>query len=454
MRKISFRVWLPFVIGVVSVVLMAWSLHIPGSDCDVIDEMRINWHCGGSGFILELMSAPAIKVADSLADTWSKGPREFTYIVELPFIILLWWFMGTRVDFGLLGTERCKHRGVWLGALLTSFAILLAFFGWSLWKGVQFYRAYSDPSTNTYLASIKDLRSLPLRLWLMTLMLTFGLAALRIARGRTTRSDKKLVSLRTVRLFGFGLTLYCACGAGELWRSKLAQQRWLAEYELRHIIIRGRVLDERGLPAHGVKVDLVPVLADGKILEGKLVVYDGGSDDITDSNGDYILRPWEAGRYLLVVQREMPPSTSAPFLTRYYPDSPDPRQAEILDITPARHMTVNSIRLQRLELGKVPVSVFWSDGTPEPDVYYSFMNTSYPKFGPIEGMGPASPDGTVSLPIGFEYLGTVKTDCPSGESSRSVFTTGWTFSLKSTNTITKPLRIVLPGNPCRKLHSK
>ena len=443
---------LPFVVGVVSVVLMAWRLHIPAWGCDVIDEVRINWHCDGSDFVLESMSAPAIIVADHLSATWPSGPREFIYVVELPLIVLWWWFVGTRVDFGLLGTGRYKNRHVWLGVLLASFALFLASLGWSLWRGIRLYRAYSDFGTNPYLASIEDLRSLPLRLWLVTLTVAFGLAALRIARGCAGQSDKKLVSLRTIRLFGFGLAVYCACAAGEVWHSKLAQRRFLAEYDLRHIIIRGRVVDESGSPASGIKVDLVPVHADGKMMEGKLVVYDGGSDYITDLNGEYILRPWEAGRYLLAVQWKEPPSASAPFLTRYYPDSPDPRQAEILEITPARHLTVNSIRLQRLGLVKVPVSVFWSDGTPEPDVYFTFLNTSYSRN--VGEMMPAAPDGTVSLPMGFEYLGTVKTDCAKGQSTESVFTTGWTFSLKSAKAITKPLRIVLPGSPCRKWHSK
>jgi len=417
---------------------------MPAWGCDVYDEERINWHCEGADFTLELLSAPPIAFAEQVASSWRTAPYFFSYVLGFPLILLWWWFIGTRLDFGLLGVGRYRHRRIWLGVLFSSFLFLLAFLAWSFWHGARAWQFARNP----YQASIVDLRLLPLRLWLLILIFAFGLAALRVARGGAGRIDAKLAIPRTLGLFALGLGLYCIGAACAVRQYKSMERQWLAEYDRLHIMIQGRVLDDRGLPVHGIEVELVPVFAKGETPHW---VADPG---FTDENGEYTLRPFEGGQFILSVQGDAPPNTQHPFLSRYYPDATDPKQAETLDITPAQHRTMNPIRLQRLQLVKVPVSVLWSDGTPEPDVYFSFMNTSYPEFGAIGEMMPAAPDGTVSLPMGFEYLGTVKTDCAKGESTESVFTTGWTFSLKSANEITKPLRIVLPGNPCRKWHSK
>ena len=405
---------------------------------------QINWHCDGADFTLELLSAPPMAVARQVENSWRAAPYFFSYVAGFPLILLWWWFIGTRLDFGLLGAGRYKHRRTWLVVLIASFLLLFTFLVWSILHAAREWPFAGNP----YLATIEDLRLLPLRLWLLILIFAFGLAALRVARGGAGQIDIKLTSFRTVSLFALALVLYCIGAAWSVRQYKSMERERLADYDRRQIMIQGRVLDDRGSPVRGVEVELVPIVDKGETPHWV------ADPDFTDENGEYTLRPHEGGQFILSVQGDAPPNTQHPFVFRYYPDATNPKQAETLDIVPSQHRTMNPIRLQRLELGKVPVSVFWSDGTPEPDVFFSFMNTSYPKFGAIGEMMPAAPDGTVSLPIGFEYLGTVKTDCAKGDSMESVFTTGWTFSLKSSNAIAKPLRILLPGNPCRKWHSK
>jgi len=422
---------------------MAQRVERLGWSCDAIGQ-KIDWHCEGADFTLELLSAPSMFFARQAENSWRAAPYFFSYVVGLPLIFLWWWFIGTRLDFGLLGVGRYRHRRTWLGVLIGSVLLLLTFLLRSLWQGAR-ARSFS---ASPFLASIEDLRSLPVRLWLLILILALCLAALHVARGGTGKIDVKLAMPHTLRLAAFGLGLYCIGAAWGVRRYESMERQHLAEYERRQIMIQGRVIDDRGFPVYGAEVELVPVFAK---VEAPHDVADPG---YTDKNGEYTLRPYEGGRFILSVQGDAPPNTELPFFSRYYPNATDPKLAETLDIAPYQHLTLNPIRLQRLELGKVPVSVFWSDGTPEPDTFFSFMNTSYPKFSAIGEMMHADPDGTVSLPVGFEYLGTVKTDCAKGDSIESVFTTGWTFSLKSSNAITKPLRIALPGNPCRKWHSK
>jgi hypothetical protein len=234
-----------------------------------------------------------------------------------------------------------------------------------------------------------------------------------------------------------------------LWHSKLVEWQKQADYDLHRIIIQGRVLDDRGLPVYAIEVDLVPV------PENRETPHWLANSGFTNEEGEYTLSPEQAGRYMLSVQWNAPPSTRNPFLTRYYPDTIDPKQAETLEITPARHLTMNPIRLERLGLVKVPVSITWSNGQPEPDAYLLLINTLYPDSGVIgsESLHPDT-DGTVSAPVGFEYRATAQVECDAGQTIQSAYTPEQIFSLKSANAQTTPLHFVLPGNPCRVWHPR
>ena len=452
-HRIRFQVWLPFVFGLVSIALMAWGLDVE-RQCMSYDFGRPFWPCEAPASALRVLSAPPIITGSQLANTWRTAPSYFAYIVELPLIVCWWWFVGTRLDFGILGVGLYRRRRVWLSFFIASSALLLAIFGWSLWEDVQFYRAYPHFEGNAYVVLIRSLRLLPTRFWLLVLIFAFVLAALRVARGRTGRTDRKLASPGAIRLSGVALALYCACGAGAVWHSKLQEHQRQADYDLHRIMIKGRVLDDRRSPVYAIKVDLVPILSNGEIPEDP-IPYDETASDFTDKNGEYLLSPGQAGRYVVAVQWNAPPSTSLPFLTRYHPNSADLKHAETLEITPAEHVTLKPTQLQRLGLVRVPVSVSWSDGTPEPNAYFLFMNVQYPEFGVIggESLRPDS-DGTVSLPIGFDYGATAQVDCDAGPKINSAYTPRLTFSLKPTDAQIQPLHLVLPGNPCRVWHPR
>ncbi len=429
---------------------MVWGLYAQ-RQCMFDDAVRPFWRCLAPDFAIELLNAPPVVLSRPLTNSWPTRPVYFAYVVELPLVFLWWWFVGTRLDFGPLGVGQYKHRRAWLSFFVASTALLVALFGWSLWDDICFYQHYSYLHENPYLASITNLRLLPYRMWHLVLMFAFGLAALQVARERTGQTDK-LASPRTIRLFGFGLALYCVCAAGALWHSKLQEQRRQAEYDLHRIIIQGRVLDDHGSPVFAIKVDLVPILENGEIPDG-MIPYDETASDFTNKNGEYLLSPEKAGLYVLSVQRNAPPSTSHPFLTRYYADSADLKHAESFEITPAKHLSLNPIQLQRLRLVKVPVSVSWSDGKPEPDAYIFFRNSMYPQFGAIGNEAlHADEDGTISLPIGFDYVANAQVDCDGGSKIKHSYTPELTFSLKSASELTQPLHFVLPDNPCTVWH--
>ena len=438
---------MPIAFGLASVALIAWAVRPTRWTCDVFDEARLNWRCEGADFLLRLINAPPIIVIQPLANLWRTAPSYLEYLLVFPFILFWWWFVGTRLDFGVLGVGRYRRRRAWLSFLVASFVIFLAVFVGSLWDDIRFFRSHPYLDVNPYLASATHLRLLPLRLWLIVLMFAFCIAALRLLRGRIGHSGQKLVSARTLRLVTLCLMLYIIATAATVWHSKIVERRRQSEYDLHRIIIKGQVVDDRGLPVYAIKVDLIPVLSTGAIP------VDEAASDFTNEGGTYELSPDQAGRYTVSVQWNAPPSTKHPFLTRYYNGAAQPEQAEILDITPERHMTLNPIRLQRLGLAKVPVSVSWSNGKREPDAYIFFRNSQYPHFGSIGNEAlHADDDGTISLPIGFDYVANAQVDCDAGAKIDQSYTPELTFSLKTASTSVEPLHFVLPGSPCKVWH--
>jgi hypothetical protein len=448
MRKIQFRTWLPIVFSLASVCLMAWGIYAQAR-CWTYDSGRPFWKCEAPDFFIELLSAPPVLLSRPLTNAIDNFPSYFPYLVELPLIFLWWWFLGTRLDFGLLGVGSYKYRRSWISPYSTLIVLLVALLSWSLGEDIQFFEKYSYLSVNPYLGAIADLRWLPLRLWLLILIVGLGLAALRLARGQTGRLDKKLVGARTLRLFALILGLYISGATVAVWHSKLLEQQRQAEYDLHRIVIKGRVLDGRGAPVYAIEVNLVPVLENGDVPEKD------SAHDFTNENGEYTLAPEEAGRFMLGVQWNAPPSPMLPFLTRYYPDTVDPKQAEILQIPPARHMTMKPMRLPRISLVKVPVSVSWAGGKPEPEAFLLPINTQYPHSGVVglEALHPEN-DGTISLPVGFDYEITAQVDCDGGAKIGNAFTPPVALSLKTVPATIAPMHFLLPGEPCRIWHPK
>ena len=421
---------------------MAWEVHTDWQ-CIGYDAGRPFWPCETPNFILGSLNAPAIVLAQPLANIWRDAPLYFAYLVKLPLILLWWWFLGTRLDFGLLGVGAYRHRRIWMGALAAALLAFLGLLGNWVWEEILFHRSYP------YVGGTRVLEELPVCLWLVALISTFGVVAFNIARGKSGLIGRVLASPRTKRLAVLGFAVYCIGSVGFLWHVKSVERRKQAEYDLRSMIIRGRVVDDRGLPVEAIEVSLIPLLDDIETQSQQAV------EDFTDVNGEYLLRPEVAGRYVLSVLWNAPPSTKHPFLTRYYPDASDQSHAEILELTAAQHLSLAQVKLHRLRLAKVPVSVSWSNGKPEPDAYLFFTNTLFPNHGAIgnETLHPDE-DGTVPLPAGFDYRGNAQVDCDGGQTINNQYTPKLTFSTKSTDIPVVPQHFVLPGNPCLVWHSK
>ncbi|MGO4516853.1 hypothetical protein AB4Y89_13735 [Terriglobus sp. 2YAB30_2] len=226
-------------------------------------------------------------------------------------------------------------------------------------------------------------------------------------------------------------------------------QRRQEEYDRHSVILKGKVVDELGIPVQWIEVDLVPLLEDRSLQAIRTV------REWTNSDGEYILRPENTGLFFLAIPWNSPPSSKLPFLPRYYPDSSDEAHAEILDLSEAQHLSLPPIKLSKLQLTRVPVSVSWSNGSPEPEAYLLLNNTRFPGSGVVgsEALHPDK-DGAISVPVGFEYRAIAQVECDRGQMIGNAYTPEVTFSTEQTDLPINQLQFTLPGEPCRVWHPK
>lgn len=442
------RVLLPLIAGSAALAIMCWGQRVEWQ-CVGYDAGRPFWPCETPDFLLESIAAPAIVAGGLLSNLlWSDAPHHLYYAMQFPCILLWWWFVGTRIDFGLLGVGAYRHRRTYATLMALASAALLGLLAWSLWEEIQFHHRFPWAAGWGYLQLAADLRSLLGYLWLIALAVPLGVASFRVFQGRTGQTDKRLASPRTKRIAILGLVLYGLGVAGYCWHVRAVERQRQAEADRHSIMISGKVLDDRSLPVSGIEVDGVPLEDDQFQAIRKVYTW-------TDKNGDYTLRPENAGRYFVSVLWHAAPTAELPFLTRYYPDVPDQPHAAVLEITPALHLNLAPIRLRRLPLTEVPMSVSWSNGKPEPAATVLFSNTLYPWQLAIgneaRGIGES---GSVWLPAGFDYKATAQVECDGGQKLSQPYTPEVAFSTKLTNPPIDRVRLVLPGEPCRVWHPK
>jgi hypothetical protein len=97
-----FRIVAPFVMGGISLPLVAWDIH----NERVIAAMGMAWDTGApvwpyqaSDILLRSVNTPAYFIAQPLANVLRLGgPSHF--VMVFPAILIWWWFLGTRLDYG------------------------------------------------------------------------------------------------------------------------------------------------------------------------------------------------------------------------------------------------------------------------------------------------------------------------------------------------------------------
>ncbi len=127
MRRIRFRLMLPIVLGFLSLTLFAWQHE----NNRVIESMGMGWDTGPPMWPYRAvpsfsyaLNAPVYIACWPLIKLINPQANWVPFAIWFPAITVLWWWVGTRIDFGLLGRRSYLHPKP-VGALLLAGALIL-----------------------------------------------------------------------------------------------------------------------------------------------------------------------------------------------------------------------------------------------------------------------------------------------------------------------------------------
>jgi hypothetical protein len=190
-QRIPYRLLLPVIFGLVSAGLIGWALHEDAA-CRFYDAGRPFWPCEAPRVLLNLLSVPGVALF-MLLFRWWHGYGLVWYLAEWPFVLVWWWFAGTRLDFGLLGPGRYRWRKTWIGGLAVVALALVALAAESVREDLAWHREYPDASSPLPVWTRIGL------VWLIGLAAACGLAAIRLWQGTIGLAEQPLVSPSTIR---------------------------------------------------------------------------------------------------------------------------------------------------------------------------------------------------------------------------------------------------------------
>jgi hypothetical protein len=182
MRR-QFRITLPVVMGTISLPLVLWDIY----NQRVIMAMGMGWDTGAPvwpyqtpDFLLRLLNAPAYLIVVPIANTLKLFGPGF-YLLVFPAILVWWWFLGLRLDRGLVIT---KSRWRWpVFSLLVAFAVLLVWAAASICAdSFRWWSQYVD-ATNLRALLIMTRLLIPAA-WSVIIALLSLAAARRVAAAR------------------------------------------------------------------------------------------------------------------------------------------------------------------------------------------------------------------------------------------------------------------------------
>ena len=142
MRKIKFRIILPLIFGLTAIGLIAWDYH----NMRIIESMGMDWDtCAPiwpyqtSWMLLFAINAPAIFLSRPLCFLLDLKLHNSFYPIHFLAILLFWYWVGSRLDWGLLGVKTFRHPKRWAVLLIVSAIALLAYFSWDTWKSLSLW---------------------------------------------------------------------------------------------------------------------------------------------------------------------------------------------------------------------------------------------------------------------------------------------------------------------------
>jgi hypothetical protein len=120
---IRFRVVLPIVFGFLAAMLMVWNYE----NDRMVALMGMGWDMGPPFWpyqaiylLLFTINAPAFVLSMPILKLLKLQTFSLQYCVWYPAIVCWWWWIGSRLDFGVLGCRRYRHAKLFAGLLTTA----------------------------------------------------------------------------------------------------------------------------------------------------------------------------------------------------------------------------------------------------------------------------------------------------------------------------------------------
>jgi hypothetical protein len=444
---IRFRLVLPLVFGFLAIVLMTWDFE----DNRMIGLMGMGWDMGPPFWpyqaiylLLFTINAPAFVLSMPILKVLNLHTLSLQYGVWFPAIVGWWWWVGTRIDFGVLGGRHYRYSKVFAGVLTTASLGLLyvaarATLGELHWW-MEYGRNFSPFRAPTLLRTVGPV------LWCLVLAGGCLIAAIRLFHGRVGPATENRHKYRVLVIGASLVALYVF--AIHRWDKALNPPFDYDECAVDRLYglgcIHGTVVDESGRPISHIEVDLIPIHKTGDAR------WYGTHSEWTDEQGRYNLNRMEAGEYFLGANAFSSfgaPDAEHPFATAYYPAAENESGAVPVRVARSSPLRLSPLRLHKLEVVTIKIDVLWPDGTrPERSNIY-FKNILYPRHG---GTAPQIDNGAgeITVPKGFEYDAVASVECDAGKVIESRESRPDRRIKVADGFTPAEMTFVIPGPPC------
>jgi len=179
-------------------------------------------------------------------------------------------------------------------------------------------------------------------------------------------------------------------GSGPTVTVSAAQARERVEIRMKRLAtIAGRVLDERGDPVEGARVQLLTV----QYQAGRRRLVDAGvAARATNDRGEYRLHDVPQGRYIVSVSIGAVGTADVPEYTRtYFPGSTNPAEAQFVTLAQGDRVGVD-VPLARTRTALVSGHIYSADGKPSTGGHVELRPSA------------RSSSAAVSIPVGARIL--------------------------------------------------
>src|ERR1700704_880615 len=258
---IRFRLVLPLVFGFLAAVLMTWDYE----NNRMVGLMGMGWDMGPPFWpyqaiylLLFTVNAPAFVLSMPILKLLNLHTLSLQYGVWFPAIVGWWWWIGTRIDFGVLGSRHYRRSKVFAAVLTIASLGLLYVVGRAILGELHWWMEYGRTSpfrVSTLLRTVAPV------LWGLVLAGGCLIAAMRLIQVRVGPAIENHYRHRLLVIGASLAALYVF--AIQRWDKALNPPFDYNECEIDRLYglgcVHGTVLDETGRPISNIDVDLIPI---------------------------------------------------------------------------------------------------------------------------------------------------------------------------------------------------